>query len=95
MTEVHDPIRLLLMVEHFPEVVLQVIQRNAETYEWFINDWVVLVAVHPETKKTYVFKGGQFSEYKPLTHQLDVIEDLEKLLESHQENFPVYLFNQV
>lgn len=95
MTEVHDPIRLMLMVEHFPEVVLNVIQRNAETYEWFINDWVVLVAVHPETRNTFVFKDGQFSEYIPLTKQIDVIDDLEKLLESHQENFPVYLFNQV
>jgi uncharacterized protein YbcC (UPF0753/DUF2309 family) len=95
MTEVHDPIRLLLMVEHFPEVVLNVIQRNEETYEWFINEWVVLVAIHPESKQTFVFKNGEFTLYEPLIKKLDVIDDLEKLLESHQENFPVYLFNQV
>jgi uncharacterized protein YbcC (UPF0753/DUF2309 family) len=40
MTEVHDPVRLLLIVEHFPEVVLKTIQRAPETYQWFINDWV-------------------------------------------------------
>ncbi|MEY2792210.1 MAG: hypothetical protein RJA76_202 [Bacteroidota bacterium] len=95
MTEVHDPIRLLLMVEHFPKVILEVIQRNNETYEWFINEWVVLVAIHPETRETFLFKNGDFEEYLPFTKRLEFIDDLDKLLESHQENFPVYLINQV
>ncbi len=95
MTEVHDPIRLLLMVEHFPDIVLEVIQRNAETYEWFINEWVVLVSIHPETKQSFLFKNGSFAEYVPITKDLGMVDNLEKLLESHQENFPVYLFNQV
>lgn len=95
MTEVHDPIRLLLVVEHFPEVVLEVIQRNPTTYEWFINEWVILVAVHPESKESYLFKDGKFEQYIPIASQLEVIEDLNTLLESNQENFPVYLFNQV
>ena len=95
MTEVHDPIRLLLMVEHFPEVVLDVIKRNPATYEWFINEWVILVAIHPETKATYLFKKGIFEQYDPIAKQLEVIQDIDQLLESTQENFPVYLFNQV
>ena len=94
MTEVHDPVRLLLIVEHFPEVVLKTIQRAPETYEWFINDWVKLVAVHPETKALYVFGGGEFTPYEPLVKNLEVIKDVESVIESHQENFPVYLLNQ-
>jgi uncharacterized protein YbcC (UPF0753/DUF2309 family) len=94
MTEVHDPVRLLLIVEHFPEVVLKTIQRAPETYEWFINDWVKLVAVHPETKALFVFGGGKFTPYEPLVKNLEVIKDVESVIESHQENFPVYLLNQ-
>ncbi|MHA8049752.1 YbcC family protein [Aquirufa sp. ROCK-SH2] len=94
MTEVHDPIRLLLMVEHFPEVVLKTIQKAAETYEWFINEWVVLIAIHPETKEMFHFKNGEFHPYHPITKNLPKIDSLEKLLESHQDNFPVYLLNQ-
>lgn len=94
MTEVHDPIRLLLMVEHYPQVVLDTIQKNPATYEWFINEWVVLVAIDPETRKTYLFNKGQFEEYIPLNTQIEVVKDIDKLIESHQENFPVYLFNQ-
>ena len=94
MTEVHDPVRLLLIVEHFPEVVLKTIQRAPETYEWFINDWVKLVAVHPETNALYVFGAGEFTPYEPLIKNLEVIKDVESVIESNQENFPVYLLNQ-
>ncbi len=94
MTEVHDPVRLLLIVEHFPEVVLKTIQKAAETYEWFINDWVKLVVVHPETKELFVFASGEFKTYHPLVKSLEVIKDVESVIETTQENFPVYLLNQ-
>lgn len=94
MTEVHDPIRLLILVEHFPEVVLETIQRNPATYEWFINDWVNLVSIHPETKQASVFKQGKFEVYEPLKQDIKEFANLDELLKSNQENFPVYLLNQ-
>jgi uncharacterized protein len=93
MIEVHDPLRLLIIVEHFEEVVLKVIQTNPATYEWFINEWVNLVAIHPETKVASVFKGGKFEPYQTLTKQLETINDLDKLLASNAENLPVYILN--
>jgi uncharacterized protein YbcC (UPF0753/DUF2309 family) len=94
MTEVHDPIRLLILVEHFPEVVLETIQRNPATYEWFINDWVNLVSIHPETKQASVFKQGKFEVYEPVKQDIEELANLDELLKSNQENFPVYLLNQ-
>ena len=93
MIEVHDPVRLLMIVEQFHEVVLKTIQISPETYEWFINEWVHLVTVNPETKELHEFKDGAFVPYIPLTNQLDTVKDLSVLLESTQENFPVYLIN--
>jgi uncharacterized protein YbcC (UPF0753/DUF2309 family) len=94
MTEMHDPVRLLLIVEHFPEIVLNTIQKVKETYEWFINDWVKLVAINPETKQLSVFEKGEFRPYEPLTKDIQAIENLDALLASSQENLPVYLINQ-
>ncbi len=94
MTEVHDPVRLLLIVEHFPEIVLKTIQKAEETYEWFTNDWVKLVSIHPETKELFVFEKGEFKPYKPLTKDIQEIDNLDELVASSQENFPVYLINQ-
>lgn len=91
MIEVHDPVRLLVVVEHFPEVVLDVIQRLYATYEWFINDWVKLVAIHPETRVPYYFEAGAFEPYEPLLGAVEAVSDIAPLIESTQENFPVYL----
>ena len=90
MIEVHDPVRLLMIVEHFPEVVLETIQRSPETYEWFINEWVHLVAVNPETYALSLFKEGKFYPYQPLTRKIDSVKDVLPLAESTHENLPVY-----
>jgi len=70
MIEVHDPVRLLVIVEHYPDVVLQVIQSAPEMYEWYINDWVHMMAIHPETNQFYYFKDGDFTEYTPVTKKV-------------------------
>lgn len=93
MIEVHDPVRLLVIVEHYPEVVLETVQRSAATYEWFLNKWIHLVAVHPETKAQWLFSDGAFAVYQPLQASVETISDLDQLLETNQENFPVYLLN--
>ncbi len=93
MIEVHDPIRLMVIVEHFPEIVLKAIQVTPETYEWFVNEWVHLVAINPEDKRLHYFKDGAFSTYKPIIDKINHIDDLEVLIESTEENFPVYPIN--
>lgn len=85
MIEVHDPVRLLIIVEHYPEVVLKTIKSLPELYEWFINDWVHLVSIHPDTNEFYYFKGGEFVNYKPLYNNLSRFNDIHKLIESSKE----------
>jgi uncharacterized protein YbcC (UPF0753/DUF2309 family) len=90
MIEVHDPVRLLLIVEHFPDVVLKTIQRTSETYEWFIQEWIHLVAVHPESHQLYYFSKGRFEPYTPLKNSVDVVPDITPILETHEDNIHVY-----
>jgi uncharacterized protein YbcC (UPF0753/DUF2309 family) len=92
MIEVHDPVRLLLIVEHFPEVLLKVIKKQADVYEWFINEWVNLVAVNPETRELSRFKEGGFVPYVPLKGQIEKVTDLTPLFEAEEEvNLPVLI----
>lgn len=93
MIEVHDPVRLLLVVEHFPEVVLKTIQKSSETYEWFINEWVHLIVIHPITRELFHFKEGRVSNYKTLTESIQKVADIETLLESQTENISVHLIS--
>jgi hypothetical protein len=92
MIEVHDPIRLLIIVEHFPDVLLKVIKKQADVYEWFINEWVNLVAVNPETREMYRFKEGAFEPYVPLKQNIEKVSDLTPLFEAEEEvNLPVLI----
>lgn len=105
MIEVHDPVRLLVIVEHRPEIVLKSIQSTPEVFEWYKNEWVHIAALHPEEKVFYFFRNGQFEKYHPLAGRLSKIDDMLALIESSaemetnhithatKENLPVYLLN--
>lgn len=91
MVEVHDPVRLLTLVEHKPDVVLRVIQSSPPTYEWFENQWVHLVVVDPETHTFWLFKDGAFVPYDPVEKSILQKDDLASVFETHSENLPIYL----
>ena len=71
----------------------------------YINEWVRLVAVNPETREIFLFKDGGFSVYRPLTRALGSISDVITLIETvkaaeslhiveaTKENLPVYLMD--
>lgn len=90
MIEIHDPVRLLIIVEQFPDIVLNVIQRDAATYEWFGNNWVNLVAVQPETREFFTFENGHFKNYKPL-FKPEFMKNKSILFRNEVENLPVML----
>ena len=94
MIEVHDPVRLLIVVEQLPNVILKTIQTDASTYEWFKNEWVHLVSVHPETAEIQVFQNEAFVPYTTTTTSLPLASSMEKLVEAHTENIPVHLLTQ-
>ena len=90
MIEVHEPVRLLIIVEHFPEVVLNTIKQNPATYEWFENEWVNLVVINPETKSLHRFKDGKFIDYHTVNKAIKPLPEKGLLEETQYENLPVY-----
>ncbi len=107
MIEVHDPVRLLVIVEHQPDIVLKAVQSSTEVFEWYKNEWVHLIAFHPVEKQFYYFQDGAFKIYKPITDVKDIktIHNMEKFIEgakemetnhivhATEENLPVYLLD--
>ncbi len=107
MIEVHDPVRLMVIVEHKPDIVLKAIQSSPEVFEWYNNDWVHIVALHPEERQFYYFKKGVFVKYEPITNasEIGTIHNMEQFIEeakemetnhivhATEENLPVYLLD--
>lgn len=107
MIEVHDPVRLLVIVEHKPEIVLKAIQSSPEVFEWYNNEWVHIAALHPEEQQFYYFRKGVFEKYEPITDagEIGTIHNMEAFIEgaaemetnhivhATEENLPVYLLD--
>jgi uncharacterized protein YbcC (UPF0753/DUF2309 family) len=93
MIEVHDPVRLIIIVEHFNHVILNILKSAPETFEWFKNEWVHLASVNPETNEISWYRDGEFHPYTPLLQSVPRVNNLNELIESEQENFPVYLIS--
>jgi uncharacterized protein YbcC (UPF0753/DUF2309 family) len=74
MVEIHEPMRLLLIVDATPESLLAVAGRQPEVAQLVVNRWVQLVSVHPETGAMAVFEDGGFVPYEPLPVLLPVVE---------------------
>jgi hypothetical protein len=65
MVEIHEPVRLLFVVETTPDALLQIMQRNASIARLCRNDWVQLAALSPDSSEIQVFHKGQFETYRP------------------------------
>ncbi|MFA7272294.1 MAG: DUF2309 domain-containing protein [Crocinitomicaceae bacterium] len=91
MVEIHDPMRLLMYIEQFPEVVMTTLENNPEAQQWFQDEWIHLVVLHPESKLLHRYVEGKFVEYHPLNSEVKETSDINHLIESSTENLPVYI----
>jgi uncharacterized protein YbcC (UPF0753/DUF2309 family) len=89
MIEVHDPYRLLVIVEQSAEIVYQAIQSNPATWQWFQNEWVRLIAFDPVLNTFFLLNKGEFEPYEVLQKELPIVDDVLPLIADTPENFPV------
>jgi hypothetical protein len=82
-------VRLLLIIEHYPEVVAQVIKNKDTIYNWFKYDWINLVVVHPETNQLYRFRNEQFELYSPMVTHIPLVDNINDLIENSSDNLPI------
>lgn len=105
MIENHDPVRLLMMIEHRPEIILKVIQSSQAMYDWFDKGWLHLIAISPDDNMLYHFNQGKFELYTPLsnvkeTKNMDrVITEGSEMMTNHildatKENIPTHVYHK-
>lgn len=70
MVEIHEPVRLLNVIETTPEAMLQVLKRNESLGKLCRNGWVHLAVLHPTTSQISLYHNGRFQEYHPQTLSL-------------------------
>jgi uncharacterized protein YbcC (UPF0753/DUF2309 family) len=70
MVEIHEPVRLLNVIETTPEAMLRILDRDPGIGRLCKNGWVRLAVLHPETYEVSFFEDGEFSPYRPKSKTL-------------------------
>lgn len=60
--EIHEPVRILFVVETTPERLMPVIEANAQLNEFLTNRWIRLATLDPETKEVKIYRDGTFEK---------------------------------
>jgi uncharacterized protein YbcC (UPF0753/DUF2309 family) len=74
MVEIHEPVRLLFIIETSPEAMLRIMQRNEVIGKLVTNGWVQMATLDPQSSEIYLFSGGRFERYQPESTQLPAAE---------------------
>lgn len=60
MIEMHDPLRLLVLVEQTPEVALRAVSAKPATFEWVNHEWLHFACLNPRDGKVYRWYRGEW-----------------------------------
>jgi uncharacterized protein len=72
MVEIHEPVRLLTIVESTPEAMLRIMEGDESIGKLCRNNWVRLAVLHPTTRELSVYQNGRFQKYQPQASSLPV-----------------------
>lgn len=64
MVEIHEPVRILFVVETTPDRVLQTIHASPLLTEFLENRWIRLAAMDPDTSAIQIYRGN--GKWEPL-----------------------------
>jgi uncharacterized protein YbcC (UPF0753/DUF2309 family) len=70
MVEIHEPVRLLIVVETTPEAMLRIMDRDVVIGRLVRNGWVQMAVLDPDANRLQLFQGGEFVPYRPLADRL-------------------------
>jgi uncharacterized protein YbcC (UPF0753/DUF2309 family) len=74
MVEIHEPVRLLVIVEATPQTLLAVLEQNAAIKRLVSNNWIQLAVVDPDSAAIHLFRGGQFERYRPESAEIPAVK---------------------
>ncbi len=70
MVEIHEPVRLLIVIETTPQALLQIMEHNEGIARLCRGNWVQLATIDPHTALIQVFRNGKFETYRPGSNDL-------------------------
>lgn len=77
MVEIHEPMRLLFVIEATPQALQRVIAGNPTIARMVGNGWVQLATIDPDSTAVHIYRQGQFVAYEARPIHLPEVTDSE------------------
>jgi uncharacterized protein YbcC (UPF0753/DUF2309 family) len=91
MIEVHEPARLLIVIEQSCAVLDKAIANIGDLKEWLDNEWVRVVSCHPATQELFLYKADGWQAVElPADFDTPVAQQSEEVFAGHTETVPVH-----
>ena len=86
--DIHEPVRLLFLIESTPEALLQIMDRNANIAAICRNGWAQLAVLDPHSSTIQRFVNGSFQPWQPETDTLPEAQGSFAWYHGHREHLP-------
>ncbi len=73
MVEIHEPMRLLFVIESTPAAMLSIMDRHEGIGRLCRGDWIQLALLDPDSSEILLFRNGRFEPYEPTTDELPTV----------------------
>jgi uncharacterized protein len=70
MVEIHEPVRLLIVCESTPEIMLGIMAKHPAIGTMAAKGWVQVAVLDPTSSQVQVYRDGAFLEYRPRAARL-------------------------
>ena len=70
MVEIHEPVRLLFVIETTTGAMSRIIDRNDGIARLVCGGWVQLATLDTQSGELHLFRGGEFRSYQPTSEEL-------------------------
>jgi hypothetical protein len=65
MVEIHEPVRLLFIIETRPETLLKLMDKNPGIGQLCRNGWIQVATLSPDSNRIHLLRGNRFEPYQP------------------------------
>ena len=89
MVEIHEPVRILCVIETTPQRLSKVISTNAGLAQLLHNRWIRVATIDPGSGLVHVYRNGAFEEFDEPVKRLPVAFSSTEWYEGKIEHLPM------
>lgn len=95
MVEIHEPVRILFVIESTPEILQGVISRSPVLTEFVVNRWIRLATMDPQTGAVHIYRDGVYEPQPDIASELPVAPTSRHWYQGTLEHLPVARIGEV